>query len=90
MSEKAITRVSLADLQARKEHGVSKGSPNAPERDVFGKDFWDKAEARIGKGEIQSVHLKLDRDVFEFFKNGGKGHITRMQDVLKAYVHAHR
>jgi len=34
------------------------------------------------------VHLKLDPDVFAFFKQQGKGHITRMQDVLKAYVKA--
>lgn len=90
MSEKAITRVSLAELQARKARGEFKGSPNAPERDVFDRGFWDKAEARIGKGDVRSVHLKLDKEVFEFFKGGGKGHITRMQDVLKAYVHAHR
>lgn len=36
----------------------------------------------------RSVHLKLDRDVFDFFKSQGKGHLTRMQNVLKAYVRA--
>lgn len=40
----------------------------------------------------QSVHLKLDRDVFTWFhrESGGKGHITRMQNVLKAYVEAQK
>ncbi|MGV8841173.1 MAG: BrnA antitoxin family protein [Bauldia sp.] len=40
----------------------------------------------------RSVHLKLDPDVFEFFwqEAQGKGHITRMQNVLRAYVRAHR
>ncbi|WP_201776110.1 BrnA antitoxin family protein [Devosia geojensis] len=36
-----------------------------------------------------SVHLKLEPEVFDFFKSQGKGHITRMQNVLKAYVRAH-
>ncbi len=29
--------------------------------------------------EKRSVHLRLEPEVFEFFKAGGKGHITRMQ-----------
>jgi len=33
-----------------------------------------------------SVHLKLDPEVFDFFKRKGKGHLTRMQDGLKACV----
>lgn len=36
------------------------------------------------------MHLKLDPEVFEFFKAGGKGHLTRMQNVLAAYVRARR
>jgi len=38
----------------------------------------------------QSVHLRLEQDVVEYFKGYGKGHISRMQAVLKAYVNAHR
>lgn len=35
-----------------------------------------------------SVLLNLDPDVLAFFKGSGKGHITRMQNVLRAYVAA--
>ncbi len=38
----------------------------------------------------QSVHLRLDRDVIAFFKAQGKGHLTRMQAVLRAYVAAQK
>jgi len=38
----------------------------------------------------QSVHLRLDQEIIAFFKSTGKGHISRMQTVLKAYVDAHR
>jgi uncharacterized protein (DUF4415 family) len=43
-----------------------------------------------GHGPRRSVHLKLDPEVFDFFyqEAGGKGHLTRMQNVLKAYVNA--
>jgi len=38
----------------------------------------------------QSVHLRLEQEVVDYFKACGKGHISRMQAVLKAYVNAHR
>jgi uncharacterized protein (DUF4415 family) len=38
----------------------------------------------------QSVHLRLDPGVVEFLKAGGKGHITRMQALLRAYVDAQK
>lgn len=62
-------------------------NPNAPESDDLDAAFWD--DARI-EGPIarRSVHLKLDAEVFDFFHKGGKGHLTRMQNVLRAYVKA--
>lgn len=38
----------------------------------------------------QSVHLRLEQEIIDYFKMQGKGHISRMQAVLKAYVSAHR
>ena len=38
----------------------------------------------------RSVNLRLDPDIIEFFKAQGKGHIRRMQAVLRAYVDAHK
>jgi uncharacterized protein (DUF4415 family) len=38
----------------------------------------------------KSVHLRLEQDVIDFFKEQGRGHISRMQAVLRAYVDAHR
>jgi uncharacterized protein (DUF4415 family) len=38
----------------------------------------------------QSVHLRLEPEVVDFFKVGGKGHITCMQAVLRAYVDAQK
>lgn len=51
--------------------------------------FWEEAEVVEPTGK-KSVHLKLDPDVFDFFKRGGKGHLTRMQNVLAAYAAAKR
>ena len=37
-----------------------------------------------------SVHLRLDSDVADGFRAQGKGHLTRMNAVLRAYVEAQR
>lgn len=50
---------------------------------------WTKARLVLPQAK-QSVHLRLDKEVIAFFKSGGKGHISRMQAVLKAYADAHR
>jgi uncharacterized protein (DUF4415 family) len=50
---------------------------------------WTRAEL-VMPGPRQSVHLRLEPEVVDFFKAGGKGHITRMQAVLRAYVDAQK
>ena len=74
-----------------KEAGELHHDPAAPEGEDLGPEFWAKAQVE-GPKRARSVHLKLDPEVFEYFLKvtGGKGHLTRMQAVLKAYVEAHR
>ena len=37
-----------------------------------------------------SVHLRVDSDVLEWFRAQGKGHLTRMNAVLRSYVAAQK
>jgi uncharacterized protein (DUF4415 family) len=60
---------------------------DADERDL--EPDWTRAQLVMPRPR-QSVHLRLDLEVVEFFKAGGKGNITRMQAVLRAYVDAHK
>jgi uncharacterized protein (DUF4415 family) len=50
---------------------------------------WTRAKLVISEPR-QSVHLRLDREIIDFFKAHGKGHISRMQAVLKTYVTSHQ
>ncbi|UJW87747.1 BrnA antitoxin family protein [Devosia sp. SL43] len=72
-----------------KDRGELYHNPDAPEGPDLPDSFWKNAVWVDPQGKT-SVHLKLDPEVFFFFKQQGKGHITRMQDVLKAYVKAQR
>jgi uncharacterized protein (DUF4415 family) len=88
MTSPDIRRASLAELrEMRNRDEIRRGDP-ATEEDRLPADFWDAAE--VVPPPRTSVHLKLDPEVFDFFKRGGKGHLTRMQNVLTAYVRARK
>jgi uncharacterized protein (DUF4415 family) len=53
--------------------------------------FWKNAVLVMpGERPKTSVHLRVDPDVFDWFKRQGKGHLTRMNAVLRAYYEANR
>jgi len=71
--------------------GEDKTDPNAPasDEDEMDAEFWKKAKVVMPRGRT-SVHLRLDNDIVDWFKARGKGHLTRMNAVLRAYVEAHK
>ncbi|WP_421408085.1 hypothetical protein [Agrobacterium tumefaciens] len=91
MSDPIMKRASLSDLRKMKAKGELFHDPNAPEGESLGAEFWSKAQIDEPT-KPRSVHLKLEPQVFDFFveETGGKGHLTRMQAVLKAYATARK
>ncbi|MAU23129.1 MAG: hypothetical protein CMH13_21765 [Martelella sp.] len=91
MNGPSMKRASLAELRARKDRGELANRADAVEGESLGADFWKKAKVKAPATK-RSVHLKLDPDVFQFFyeQADGKGHLTQMQAVLRAYAEAHR
>ena len=68
-----------------REHGLDKTRPDSPNAESLGEAFWKSARVVLSPGKT-SVHLRLDSDVVEWFKSRGKGHLTHMNAVLRAYV----
>ncbi|UXN71711.1 BrnA antitoxin family protein [Devosia neptuniae] len=88
MTEANIKRISLEELIALDKAGaLPKNNPDAQPGEDLPDEFWDNA-VWVDYREPTSVHLKLDPLVFAWFKQQGKGHLTHMQNVLKAYVQA--
>ena len=84
-----IVRHSLSQIQTMRERGEDPTSPSAPEAESLGADFWSTARVVMPTGKT-SVHLRLDSDIVDWFKADGKGHLTRMNAVLRAYVEAQK
>jgi uncharacterized protein (DUF4415 family) len=72
-----------------RKSGLDKTRPDAPAAESLGEEFWKSARVVLPTGKT-SVHLRLDSDVVEWFKSHGKGHLTRMNAVLRAYVEAQK
>ena len=61
---------------------------DAPEIELD-EDIWRHAQVVVPPGKT-SVHLRVDADVLAWFKAQGRGHLTRMNAVLRAYMEAHK
>jgi uncharacterized protein (DUF4415 family) len=89
MARKDMKQYLLEDLKAIHERGdYVTTKPEALTSDI-GEEFWQNAHVVMPPGRA-SVHLRVDSDVLEWFKAQGKGHLTRMNAVLRSYVAAHK
>jgi uncharacterized protein (DUF4415 family) len=87
-AKRADSRTDLTKVDAMTDEELERRiAEDEDERDL--KPDWTRAKLVLSAPK-QSVHLRLEQDVIDFFKAHGKGHIVRMQAVLKAYVAAHR
>ncbi len=55
----------------------------------LGREFWKNAEL-VDPDKTQQVTLRIKRSVLEFFRAGGKGYQTRINQVLESYVKSRR
>jgi uncharacterized protein (DUF4415 family) len=90
MTQKSTTvRYSLSAIKRKTSRGAGKTRSDAPEAAPLGDDFWKRARVVMPPGKT-SVHLRIDSDVFDWFKRQGDGHLTHMNAVLRSYVEANK
>jgi uncharacterized protein (DUF4415 family) len=82
-------RYSLKAVKKKVSAGASQSQPSAPESPRLDRRFWKNARVVMPRGKT-SVHLRIDTDIFEWFKKQGQGHLTRMNAVLRSYVEAQK
>lgn len=89
MARKDIKRYSLEELKAMRARGKTRTRADAPVREID-EEFWRHARVVMpGPGKM-SVHLRVDSDVLEWFREQGRGHLSRMNAVLRSYMEARR
>jgi uncharacterized protein (DUF4415 family) len=79
-------RYSRAEIAEMKKRGETRATPfNAPEIELDD-EFWNRARIVASRPRRASVHLRIDPDTIAFFRSAGRGHLTRMADVLRIYA----
>lgn len=90
MTGKNMKGANLSDLRKMKERGEIRPTVNADPAPDLPENFWDDAVLVNHTKTKEPISLRVDSDILEFFKAQGKGHLTRMNAVLRSYVDAHR
>ena len=82
-------KYSLDELREARERGETETRAGAP---VFSLDpgFWENARVVMPPRGKSSVHLRIDTDVLQWFKAQGRGHLSRMNAVLRSFMEAQK
>ena len=88
MAKDDTQRYSVDGLKARRASGERLTRDDAPMH-AIDEGFWEGARIVMPSGKT-SVHLRLDSDVLDWFRLQGKGHLSRMNAVLRSYMDAHK
>ena len=84
-----ITRLSLDEIRKKNEDGAFRVDPDAPDGPDIDDAFWAQAKI-VAPTEKRLVSIRVDQDIYDFFKAQGARHTSRMHSVLRAYVDAKR
>ena len=88
MAKEDIRQYSMDELVAMRERGETKTKPDAPTFAVD-KEFWTNARLVEPKAK-ETISMRMDRDMLEWFRSQGRGHLTRMHTVLRSYYETHK
>ena len=81
-----ISKERLAEIAAIPDEAID--TSDIPELDTR---FFENARLVMpNAGAKRSVTMRVDEDVLNWFKSGGRGHLTRMNAVLRAYMLSRR
>lgn len=78
-------RTDLARIDAMTDEDIDRATRDDPDWGGFEDIDWSKAEV-VFPTPKQSISIRVDQDVVDFFKSTGKGYQTRMNAVLRHYV----
>lgn len=88
LGEVRADKTDWARVDAMTEEELERNIAADPDADIPNPDW---ANARLVLPEPkESIHLRVDPDVLRWFREQGKGYLTRMNAVLRAYYQAHR
>jgi len=83
---KGEDRTDWARVDAMTDEDIDRATRNDADWAGFEDIDWSKAQVVFPTAKT-SISIRVDQDVVDFFKSTGKGYQTRMNAVLRHYVH---
>ncbi len=80
----SISKKRLNEIKSIKEEDIDYSE--IPE---LNKEFWDNVKPVYPKGK-KAISIRLDKEIIDFFKNEGKGYQSKINNVLRTYIEAHK
>jgi uncharacterized protein (DUF4415 family) len=75
-------------VDALSDQRVRRGIQADPDAHPTDEEFWKEAEIVMPRPK-ETMTIRLDADVLEWFRKQGKGYQTRINAVLRSYMRAH-
>jgi uncharacterized protein (DUF4415 family) len=94
MSKKRTSTISKGktdwdQVDALTDEQVRRGIEADPDAHPTDEDFWKEAKVIMPQPK-ETVTIRLDADLLEWFRTQGKGYQTRINAILRSYMRAHK
>ncbi len=86
MSQKTLQNLSQTDWD--RVDALADEEIDTSDIPPLGDDFFANSELRLPQAK-QTITIRLDKDVLEWYKTQGKGYQTRINAILRSYMETH-
>ena len=92
-SDEARERESQTDwdaLEEKTDDEIQEAVESDPDTYFLDEDWFEAATFVDPSAEKERISIRLDKDILEFFRAGGRGYQSRINKVLREYVAVRR
>lgn len=82
------SRTDWEALQEKTDEEIEQAVAEDPDAVLLDADWFEKAKLVVPSGQKKRITIRLDEDIIEYFKQGGRGYQSRINNVLRAFVTA--
>jgi len=80
------SRTDWDKVKSLSDKEIEKSARNDPDNPIWTKDMLNSAQLMMPQRKV-NVHMYLDQEIVDWFKADGKGYQSRINAVLKSYIH---
>jgi uncharacterized protein (DUF4415 family) len=85
-----IDRTDWARLRAMSDEEIERNAAEDPDNPEWTDEELAKAERVPARSSKSAIYIRLDPEVLEYFREGGRGYQSRINAVLRSYVERRR